>query len=120
MQLEGMQLDGRPCLRRRRASLSVRYGRQQRDSDENPAHGRAHRTPSPKQGSWRRASPPSIRLPEPHGRLAAVLGYELDAGRFEDRTHPSEVTRPDQTLAALKKPDYPFGEANSIGHVHLR
>jgi hypothetical protein len=39
MQLDGLQLDGRPCLRQRRASLSVRYGRQrqQRDSDENPA-----------------------------------------------------------------------------------
>ena len=38
MQLDWRQLiDGRPCLRQRRASLSVRYGRQQRDSDENPA-----------------------------------------------------------------------------------
>src|SRR5277367_4959242 len=39
--------------------------------------------PSPKQVSWRRASPPSIRLPEPHGRSAAVLGDEFDDGRFE-------------------------------------
>src|SRR5271163_2811154 len=64
---------------------------------------------------------PSFRaFLQPDPGPAAVHGDELDAGRFEDRADPSEVTRPDQTLAALKEPYHPFGEANSIGHVHLR
>jgi hypothetical protein len=46
-----------------------------------------------------------------------VLGDKLDAGGFEDRTHPSEITRPNRTLAALIEPYHPFGEANSSWHL---
>jgi hypothetical protein len=100
--------------------LSVRSGRQQqRDSDENPAHGRAHRTPSPKQGSWRPASPPSIRLPEPHARPLAVLGDELDAGRFERGAEQAAIqVRRRQAVFVLS--DNPLAHAHMSGDLGSR
>jgi len=69
--------------------------------------------PTARQANRPRATSPT----NPNSITAPILAGLME---FEDRAEPSEVTRPDQTLAALKEPYHPFGEANSIGHVHLR